>query len=210
MDIVFNTTDMQHELVKLPYEYAALEPHLDAKTMEIHHSKHHQSYVDKLNTALATHPELSSLSLEEICRQIPSHPDDIKTAVRNNGGGTYNHNFFWSIMSPNFDQAMPELLGQKLTEAFGSFDAFRDQFAAKAVGHFASGWAWLILNKEGKMEILSQPDHWCPLADGLKPLLVLDVWEHAYYLKFQNRRAEYIDSWFHTVNWEAVANNLSV
>jgi Fe-Mn family superoxide dismutase len=195
---------MAYELPKLPYAYDALEPHIDARTMEIHHTKHHQAYITNVNNALKDHPELSRKSVEDLIRNLNEVPENIRTVVRNNGGGHANHSFFWQIMGPNAGGEPKGLLAGDINSAFGSFDQFKEKFAAAAAGRFGSGWAWLIRNREGKLEIMSTPNQDNPLMDGNTPLLGLDVWEHAYYLHYQNRRPDYVKAWWNVVNWEAV------
>lgn len=195
---------MAFELPALPYAFDALEPHIDKQTMEIHHGKHHQAYVTNLNNAVAG-TDAEKLSIEEICRNISKYP----VAVRNNGGGHYNHTLFWSIMSPNGGGEPSGELGAALQSAFGTFADFKTKFAAAGTGRFGSGWAWLIV-KDGKLEISSTPNQDNPLMDIAEvkgtPILGMDVWEHAYYLKYQNRRPDYISAFFNVVNWEAVAS----
>ncbi len=195
---------MKHELMKLPYSYDALEPYIDTLTMTIHHSKHHQAYVDNLNLALDKHPELYEKTLSALLGNLDAVPEDIRTAVRNNGGGVYNHDFFFSSLKKN-PEGMPEgaLLGA-IVKAFGSFQGFKDAFANAAKTRFGSGWAWLIKNSSGALEILSTPNQDTVLSLGT-PLLALDVWEHAYYLKYQNRRAEYVNAFFNVIDWNAVS-----
>ena len=192
---------MAFELPKLGYEYNALEPHIDARTMEIHHSKHHNAYVTNLNNAIAG-TDTENLSLEEICKNISKHP----VAVRNNGGGFYNHNLFWELLSPNGGKVTPTMEAA-INEAFGSFDAFKDLFVKAAMTRFGSGWAWLCV-KDGKLEVCSTPNQDNPLMPGVGcsgyPILGLDVWEHAYYLNYQNRRPDYIQAFFNVINWEVV------
>lgn len=196
---------MAFELPALPYAYDALEPYIDARTMEIHHTKHHQGYVNKLNAALEKHPELQGVALEDLLRNIASVPEDIRTAVRNNGGGHANHSLFWTIMSPNGGGAPSGDLAAAIDAAFGSFDAFKDAFSQAAATRFGSGWAWLVVDGFGNLKVYSTPNQDSPYMDGFTPILGLDVWEHAYYLKYQNRRAEYIQNWWNVVNWEEVA-----
>ena len=196
---------MAHELPKLPYDFAALEPHIDAQTMQIHHGKHHQAYINNLNTALEKHPDLQSKSVEELCRGINSVPEAIRTAVRNNGGGHWNHSQFWKWMGPGAGGAPTGALGSAINSAFGSFDKFKEEFAKAAVGRFGSGWAWLI-DEGGKLSIVSTPNQDNPLMEGKRPILGIDVWEHAYYLKYQNRRADYLKAWWNVVNWPEVSN----
>jgi superoxide dismutase, Fe-Mn family len=194
---------MAHELPKLPYEVAALEPHIDAQTMQIHHGKHHQAYVTNLNAALEKHPELQGKGVEDLCRGINTIPDDIRTAVRNNGGGHWNHSMFWKWMSPNAGGAPTGKVADAITAAFGGFDAFKQQWSTAAAGRFGSGWVWL-LNDRGALSIASTPNQDNPLMDGKTPILGLDVWEHAYYLKYQNRRPDYVTAWWNVVNWAEV------
>ena len=195
---------MAHELPKLPYSNDALEPHIDAKTMEIHHTKHHQAYITNLNGAIQGKPELEKKSIEDLIRDLSSVPEDIRTVVRNNGGGHWNHTFFWQIMGPGKGGEPGGELGSALKSAFGGFDKFKEAFAKAGVGRFGSGWAWL-LNDGGKLSITSTPNQDNPLMEGKKPILGIDVWEHAYYLKYQNRRPDYITAWWNVVNWDRVA-----
>ncbi|MFZ4763830.1 MAG: superoxide dismutase [Roseimicrobium sp.] len=200
---------MAHTLPPLPYATNALEPHIDAATMEIHHGRHHNAYVTNLNNALAGKPELEALSVADLCKNIASVPADIQNAVRNNGGGHWNHTFFWNIMAPNAGGAPTGALADAINEAFGSFDAFKEAFAKAGVGRFGSGWAWLV-KKDGKLAITSTPNQDNPLMDNSgTPVLGLDVWEHAYYLKFQNKRPDYIATWWNVVNWNAVAEHFA-
>lgn len=198
---------MAHELPKLPYDVNALEPHIDAKTMEIHHGKHHQGYVNKLNAALEKHPNLQSKTVEELLKDLDSVPEDIRTAVRNNGGGHANHSLFWPCMSPNGGGEPDGELADAIKSKFGSFNDFKEQFSSEAAGRFGSGWAWLCVDSGGNLVLLSTPNQDSPLSQGLKPILGLDVWEHAYYLKYQNRRPDYINEWWNVVNWDQVAKN---
>jgi Fe-Mn family superoxide dismutase len=195
---------MAFELPPLPYDYAALEPHIDKETMNIHHTKHHGGYVTKLNAAVEG-SEWASKSIEDILKSLDSVPESIRTAVRNNGGGHANHTLFWQIMKPGGGGEPTGALGESISGTFGSFANFKEQFTAAAVGRFGSGWAWLVLDKDGKLVITSTPNQDNPLSDGMTPVLGLDVWEHAYYLKYQNRRPEYIEAWWHTINWDKVA-----
>ena len=195
---------MSFELPALPYAFDALEPYIDARTMEIHHGKHHQAYVNNLNAALEKHPELQGKSIEQLVRDPASLPDDVQTAIRNNGGGHYNHSIFWTVMSPNGGGEPTGALAQAIKDAFGDFTTFRDKFSQAAATRFGSGWAWLGL-KGGKLGVISMPNQDAPLMEGLAPILGLDVWEHAYYLKYQNRRPEYISNWWNVVNWDEVA-----
>jgi Fe-Mn family superoxide dismutase len=196
-----------HQLPPLPYDFAALEPHIDAQTMQIHHGKHHAAYVNNLNAALEKHPDLQSKSVEDLLRDINKVPEDIRTAVRNNGGGHMNHTMFWQIMGPHAGGSPSGALGDAIKAAFGSFDGFKEQFAKAGVGRFGSGWVWLIDNG-GKLSIESTGNQDQPIMEGKKAVLGLDVWEHAYYLKYQNRRPDYITAWWNTVNWPAVAARL--
>jgi superoxide dismutase, Fe-Mn family len=194
---------MAHTLPPLPYDFGALEPHIDTQTMQIHHGKHHQAYVTNLNAALEKHPDLQNKSVEDLIRGISTVPEDIRTAVRNNGGGHANHTMFWQLMAPGAGGAPTGRVADGIKAAFGSFDTFKEQFAKAGVGRFGSGWAWLI-DAGGKLVIESTPNQDSPLMDGKKPILGLDVWEHAYYLKYQNRRPDYITAWWNVVNWAEV------
>jgi Fe-Mn family superoxide dismutase len=196
---------MSHELVKLPYAYDALEPHIDARTMEIHHSKHHATYVTNLNNTLQPHADLQAKSLEALLKDLGAVPEAIRTAVRNNGGGVLNHNLFWSMMAPKAGGAPKGGVAKEIESAFGSFAAFQEQFAKAGLGRFGSGWAWLVVDKSGKLAITSTANQDTPITDGQTPILGVDVWEHAYYLKYQNRRADYIGAWWNVVNWDEVA-----
>ena len=198
---------MPHELPKLPYRYDALEPHIDARTMEIHYTKHHQGYVNNLNAALEKHPDLQSKSAEDLLKNLNAVPEDIRTAVRNNGGGHVNHSMFWPMMGSNGGGEPKGELANAINSTFGSFANFKDQFSKAAAGRFGSGWAWLCMDKSGKLTITSTPNQDNPISDGLKPILGLDVWEHAYYLKYQNRRPDYISAWWNVVNWDQIAKN---
>ena len=196
---------MAHTLPALPYATTALEPHIDAQTMEIHHGKHHNAYVTNLNAAIDKAPELASWSLEQLNRDIAKVPESVRTAVRNNGGGHWNHSLFWATMAPNAGGEPGAELGAAITKAFGDFGKFRDAFKAAATGRFGSGWAWLVAAKDGTVSIESTPNQDNPLMEGRHALLGLDVWEHAYYLKYQNRRPDYIDAWWNVVHWAEVA-----
>lgn len=200
---------MAHELPDLPYGYGALEPHIDARTMEIHHSKHHQGYVNNLNAALEKHPELQDKSVEELIADLNSVPENIRTAVRNNGGGHANHSLFWPCMGPSAGEEPAGELADEINSTFGSLDNFKEEFSKAAATRFGSGWAWLSVDKNGKIKITSTPNQDNPVSDGLKPILGLDVWEHAYYLNYQNKRPDYIKAWWNVVNWTQVANNYS-
>jgi len=194
---------MAHTLPALPYDAAALEPHIDAQTMQIHHGKHHQAYVTNLNTALDKHPELHNKGLDDLIKGLNSVPEDIRTAVRNNGGGHWNHSMFWKLMGPSAGGAPSGDVANGINAAFGSFDKFKEQFQAAGMGRFGSGWAWLVDNG-GKLEISSTPNQDNPLMDGKKAVFGVDVWEHAYYLKYQNRRADYLTAFWNVVNWGEV------
>jgi Fe-Mn family superoxide dismutase len=198
---------MPHQLPPLPYDFSALEPHIDKQTMEIHHGKHHAAYVNNLNAALEKHPDLQSKSLEDLVRDLSKVPEDVRTAVRNNGGGHLNHSLFWQIMGPKSGGAPSGALGDAIKASFGSFDAFKEQFAKAGVGRFGSGWAWLITTG-GKLSIESTANQDNPIMEGKKAIFGLDVWEHAYYLKYQNRRADYITAWWNVVNWAEVGKRL--
>ena len=194
---------MAHELPPLPYDFAALEPHIDAQTMQIHHGKHHQAYVNNLNAALEKHPDLQKMSAEELLRNLASVPEDIRPAVRNNGGGHVNHTMFWKMMAPNAGGPPSGAVAEAITGSFGGFDGFKEQFAKAGVSRFGSGWAWLI-DSNGKLSIESTANQDNPISEGKKPILGIDVWEHAYYLKYQNRRPDYISAWWNVVNWAEV------
>lgn len=194
---------MAFELPALPYAYDALEPVIDADTMRFHHDKHHATYVANLNKALEAHPELFERSVEFLIAHLNHLPEDIKGAVRNNGGGTYNHTLFWEMMAPEGQTAFAGPVADKIKETFGSYEEFKKQFAAAAAGRFGSGWAWLVADGD-KLETLSTANQDNPLTEGKRPLLCLDVWEHAYYLKYQNRRVDYINEWFRIINWDFV------
>lgn len=195
---------MTFELSKLPYAYEALEPFIDAQTMNIHHTKHHQAYVTNLNAALEKHPELGGWSLDALVAKLAEVPEDIRTAVRNHGGGHWNHDMFWNIMAPNAGGEPTGALAKSIESDFGGFANFKAEFDKAAMGRFGSGWAWLV-EKGDKLAVISTANQDNPLTEGLKPLMGIDVWEHAYYLKYQNRRADYIAAWWNVINWEAVA-----
>lgn len=195
---------MAYELPALPYPKEALEPHIDAQTMEIHHGKHHATYVTNLNKAIAGKADLEKKSIEELISNMNAIPEDIRGVVRNNGGGHANHSLFWRIMGPKAGGAPSGKLAEEINATFGSFDAFKEKLEAAGTGRFGSGWAWLIVNKSGKLEITSTPNQDNPLMDGNKPILGVDVWEHAYYLKYQNKRADYLKAWWNVVNWAEV------
>ena len=201
---------MAFTLPSLPYAHDALEPWIDKMTMEVHHGKHHQAYVNNLNKALESAPELASKSLDELlANQLALVPESIRTAVRNNGGGVANHNIFWQVMGPNAGGTPTGKLAEAINSTFNSFDNLKEKFNAAAIGRFGSGWAWLVKSPAGKLEILSTPNQDTPVSDGSQVILTLDVWEHAYYLKYQNRRPEYAGAWWNVVNWAAVENRFN-
>jgi Fe-Mn family superoxide dismutase len=195
---------MAFTLPKLPYDFNALEPHIDARTMEIHHGKHHQAYVNNLNTAIQKHPELEGKSLEDLLKDLNAIPEDIRGAVRNNGGGHFNHSLFWEIMSPKGGGEPSGALADAIKKAFGDFGAFKEKFAAAGVGQFGSGWAWLVKEGDG-VAVVSTPNQDNPISQGKVAILGVDVWEHAYYLNYQNRRPDYIAAWWNVVNWAEVS-----
>jgi Fe-Mn family superoxide dismutase len=197
----------QHTLPELPYRFDALEPHIDARTMEIHHGKHHAAYVTNLNGALEKQPHLYDFKLETMLRNLSSLPQDIQTAVRNNGGGHHNHSLFWKLLGENQGGAPRGELGDEIKKAYQSFDQFKSAFSAAATTRFGSGWAWLSLNRFGRLEVHSTPNQDSPLMDGFSPILGLDVWEHAYYLHYQNRRPDYIKAFWNLVNWNQAEEN---
>jgi len=197
---------MAFKLPDLPYAYDALEPHIDAKTMEIHHTKHHQTYIDKANDALKGHP-MAERPVEEVLRNIDSLNDDIRQAVINNAGGHANHSLFWEVLSPDGGGEPNEAVAEAINKSFGSFDAFKEKFANAAATRFGSGWAWLVVNKNGDLEVISTANQDSPLMKGLTPILGLDVWEHAYYLNYQNRRPDYVKAFWNVVNWDKVEEN---
>jgi superoxide dismutase, Fe-Mn family len=196
---------MAFELPPLPYDYSALEPYIDTQTMQIHHDKHHQAYVTNVNNALQGHDQLASMSVDEMLRNIHQVPESIRTAVRNNAGGHSNHSMFWNIMKPNGGGEPTGDLASAIQQAFGAFDAFKTAFNDAGVKRFGSGWAWLVLDSSGKLQVISTANQDSPLMDGLHPVMGNDVWEHAYYLKYQNRRPEYLNAWWNVVNWDEVA-----
>jgi Fe-Mn family superoxide dismutase len=196
---------MAFEVPPLPYAYEALEPHIDAETMHLHHDKHHQAYVTNLNMAVDKHPELAGKSAEDLLKKLSAVPEDIRMAVRNNGGGHVNHSMFWEIMGPGGGGPPTGALADAITSAFGSFDAFKTQFNDAGVKRFGSGWAWLVKATDGKLAIVSTANQDNPMSDGQYPILGNDVWEHSYYLKYQNRRPEYLAAWWNTVNWTKVS-----
>ena len=195
---------MAYELPKLPYAFDALEPHIDAKTMEIHHDKHHQAYVNNANGALDKHPDLASKSVEDLLRHITSVPEDVRTVLRNNAGGHSNHSIFWTIMGPGGGGEPSGRIGEAIRSTFGGYDAFKEQLTKAAVGQFGSGWGWLVADSGSKLSIKGYPNQDSPYMDGMTPILGVDVWEHAYYLKYQNKRPDYVAAWFNTINWDAV------
>ncbi len=219
---------MKHELPKLPYAYDALEPFIDARTMEIHYTKHHATYVAKLNEALASYPELQEKTVEDLLTSLHIVHEAVRNAVRNHGGGHYNHSLFWGIMAPPSPKASADAkaladrsegkgggepkgkIAESIAQAFGNFANFKEGFTKAATTLFGSGWAWLTLDQVGKLELMTTQNQDCPLSEGKTPLLGLDVWEHAYYLKYQNKRTDYIEAWWNVVNWEAVERNLEV
>jgi len=198
-----------YKLPDLPYDFAALEPHIDARTMEIHHDKHHAAYINKLNAALEGHADLQGKSVEDLLRGIASVPESIRTAVRNHGGGHANHSLFWTVMSPDGGGAPGGDLADAINGTFGGFDDFKQKFAAAAGGVFGSGWGWLVVGSDGKLAIEGRPNQDSPLMDGKTPILGVDVWEHAYYLHYQNRRPDYLAAWWNTVDWNAVAKRFA-
>lgn len=195
-----------YTLPPLPYEFGALEPYIDAKTMELHHDKHHQKYIDELNAALKLHPELADRSLEELIMYPDRLPQDVAAQIINNGGGHYNHTMFWTIMKPKSEGVAIGKLGEEIKKVFGSFAEFQEKFSTAAKKVFGSGWVWLALDKQGKLVIKSSANQDTPLLQGSKPVFGLDVWEHAYYLKYNNRRPDYIEAWWHVANWEEIEN----
>ena len=200
-------SDSQFELNPLPYAYDSLEPYIDKETMMLHHDKHEKAYLDNLNKAIAKHPELYKKGLEGILKDLNSVPEDIRETVKNNAGGVYNHEFFWSVMSPEKDTQPKGDLLKAINKDFESLDNFKTKFKDAALGRFGSGWAWLVLGKDGNLSIISTPNQDSPISQGLTPILGIDVWEHAYYLKYQNKRGDYIDNWWNVVNWKQVEDN---
>jgi len=195
---------VKHTLPPLPYAYDALEPHIDAKTMEIHHTKHHQGYVTNLNNALATYPSLQKMSLEELLKNIDTIPSNVHTAVQNHGGGHANHSFFWPLMKKNGGGEPRGKIARAIEQHFGNFSSFKEQFSNKARSLFGSGWTWISVDSYGALCVSTTPNQESPLSEGLLPILGLDVWEHAYYLAYQNRRPDYIAAWWHVINWDRV------
>ncbi len=195
------------KLRPLPYDYGALEPYIDARTMELHHDKHQQAYVNNLNKALEKYPELRSLSLESLLTSLEQVPEAIRTAVRNNAGGDFNHTFFWDVMKKNGGEYPKSESAKEIIKAFGSFSAFQDEFSTAAKSVFGSGWAWLVVDKSGDLCVMTTPNQDSPIMEGIQPILGLDIWEHAYYLQYENRRPDYIEAWWHVVNWDKVEEN---
>jgi Fe-Mn family superoxide dismutase len=200
---------MEHKLPKLPYSYNALEPYFDAQTMETHYLKHHQAYINKLNEALKIYPALQKKTIEELLQSLDKVPNEIWQVVRNNGGGHFNHSFFWQTIGPPKNNKPKGKLALAINRQFGSFIKFQEEFSKVAVSFFGSGWAWLLVNAQGKLEIATLPNHESPEMNGFRSILVLDLWEHAYYLKYQNRRVDYIKAWWSVINWEAAENNFN-
>ena len=197
---------MAFELPPLPYDYSALEPYIDTQTMQIHHDKHHQAYITNVNNALQGHDQLASMSVDDLLRNINQVPESIRTAVQNNAGGHSNHSMFWNIMTPNGGGEPTGNLASAIQQAFGSFDAFKTAFNDAGTKRFGSGWAWLVLDTNGKLQVISTANQDSPLMSGMYPVMGNDVWEHAYYLKYQNRRPEYLNAWWNVVNWDAIAH----
>ena len=195
-------------LPDLPYDFNALEPYIDARTMEIHHGKHHQAYIDNLNKALEKAPALQGKTIEEIVSNLRSAPEEVQTAIRNHGGGHYNHSMFWKVMTGNGDGQPEGALLEKINASFGNFAAFKDKFSQAAITRFGSGWGWLSVDGKGGLVVHSTPNQDTPLMEGFKPILGVDVWEHAYYLLYQNRRPDYVQNFWNVINWEQVAQNL--
>jgi Fe-Mn family superoxide dismutase len=198
---------MKFVLHELPYAYSSLEPYIDAMTMEIHYTKHYQAYLTNLNAALEKYPDFQSWSADKLVEDVKQLPEGLQMPVRNNGGGYINHTFFWQIMSPDGGGEPRGRVGEEIKKIFGSFAAFQELFNAEAKKVFGSGWAWLVVDKSGKLQIISTPNQDSPLMQGIRPIMGLDVWEHAYYLKYQNRRPDYINAWWHVVNWDQVQQN---
>jgi superoxide dismutase, Fe-Mn family len=202
-------TAVAFELPPLPYDYAALEPTIDEATMKLHHDKHHQTYVTNLNGAVEKHPELGKKTAEELIADLAAIPEDVRGAVRNNGGGHVNHSMFWQIMKPGGGGDPTGALAQAITSDLGGFAAFKEALGKAALGRFGSGWGWLIVGKDKKLAVISSPNQDSPIMDGTTPLLGIDVWEHAYYLKYQNRRADYITAWWNTLNWDEIGRRFA-
>lgn len=200
---------MTYTLPELPYAYDALEPYLDKETMKIHHDKHHQTYINKLNAGLKDNEQLASMPIEQLLQNLSDLPEDVQTIVRNNGGGHYNHSIFWKMLTPNFDSQPSEVLLASINEAFGSYDQFKQAFTDAALSIFGSGWTWLVKGNDDLLNIVTTKNQNSPQANQQLPLLGLDVWEHAYYIKYQNRRPEYVDAFWHIVNWDEVSKRMS-
>jgi len=198
---------MAYELPPLPYPSNALEPHIDAKTMEIHHDKHHQAYITNANKALEGHPDLAAKPVNELLADLNKVPESIRTVLRNNAGGHSNHTFFWKIIGPNAGGTPKGRLAEAINSTFGGVDQFKEELQKAAIGRFGSGWAWLVVNKEGKLQITSTANQYTPISDGLKPVIGVDVWEHSYYLLYQNRRPDYLKAWWNVVNWDQAEKN---
>jgi len=198
---------MSHTLPALPYAFGALEPHIDARTMEIHHDKHHAAYVNNLNNALKDHADLAAKPVNDLISDLAAVPEAVRTAVRNNGGGHSNHSFFWELMTPGGAPSPVGKLAEAIVRTFGGADEFKAKFEAAGVGRFGSGWAWLIVNKQGGLEVVSTPNQDSPIMEGNRPVLGNDVWEHAYYLNYQNRRPDYLKAWWNVVNWDHAEQN---
>ncbi|HET6936653.1 MAG TPA: superoxide dismutase [Candidatus Angelobacter sp.] len=198
-----------HEVPALPYAYNALEPYIDEQTMHLHHDKHHAAYVSKLNAAIEKHPELGSKSPEDLLRNLNAVPEDVRTAVRNNGGGHVNHTMFWQIMGPKKGGNPSGAIGEVINKGFGSFDAFKEKFETAGANQFGSGWVWLVRTKSGEFKVTSTPNQDNPMSNGEFPVMGNDVWEHAYYLKYQNRRPDYLKAWWNVVNWDEINKRLS-
>lgn len=199
---------MAYELPPLSYPFNALEPHIDAKTMEIHHDKHHQAYITNANNALKDHPDLAAKPVDELIADLSQVPESIRVVVRNNAGGHSNHSFFWKIIGPNAGGAPKGKLADAINSTFGGFDAFKEKLQASGAGRFGSGWAWLVVNK-GKLEVTSTPNQDSPIMEGQKPVIGVDVWEHSYYLLYQNRRPDYLKAWWNVVNWDQAEKNFT-
>jgi Fe-Mn family superoxide dismutase len=198
---------MAYELPPLPYPFSALEPHIDAKTMEVHHDKHHQAYINAANKALEGHPDLAAKPVDELLVDLNKVPESIRTVLRNNAGGHSNHSFFWKIMGPNAGGTPKGKLAEAINSTFGSFDQFKEELQKAGIGRFGSGWAWLVVNKEGKLQVTSTANQDSPISEGLKPVIGVDVWEHSYYLLYQNRRPDYLKAWWNVVNWDQAEKN---
>ena len=197
---------MKHELPPLPFAFDALEPSIDAQTMEIHHGRHHQAYVNNLNAALEKHPDIADRPLEQLLSDLNSVPEDIRMPVRNNGGGHLNHSFFWELMAPGGSKQPTGELAEAINSTFGGLDALKEKVNAAGAGRFGSGWAWLVV-RNGQLEVTSTPNQDTPIMEGAKPVLGVDVWEHAYYLRYQNKRPDYLKAWWDTVNWDKANEN---